>query len=54
MQSLNSLKDDERMGPFRRSNQCSDRNSGELLFPGRLSIMFTITAIQFLLCWILL
>ncbi|KAJ8404871.1 hypothetical protein AAFF_G00332580 [Aldrovandia affinis] len=56
MEMLDSIKDDERMGPFQRSDMCSldSQNSGQLLFPGRLPIMFSIAAVQFLLCWILL
>ncbi|KAJ8365455.1 hypothetical protein SKAU_G00142860 [Synaphobranchus kaupii] len=55
MEMIDSLKNDERMGPFQQSDQCSPNSpsSGQLLFPGRHSFMFTIAAVQFLLCWVL-
>ncbi|KAJ8264487.1 hypothetical protein GJAV_G00149720, partial [Gymnothorax javanicus] len=55
MEQLSSLGNDERMGPFRQAELCSETrpNSGYTPFIGRFASIFPIAAIQFLLFWIL-
>ncbi|KAG7492597.1 hypothetical protein MATL_G00016460 [Megalops atlanticus] len=56
VEKLNSLKDDDRMGPFKQSDLCSQnsQNSGPPLPAGRHLTTYIIAAAQLILCWTLL